>query len=65
MINWTQRDFTFTFDFLGQGKCRMISNAEKWASDYRMVMQDVTKKDEIKIHLAPGGGWVARVVPVK
>jgi alpha-glucosidase len=40
-------------------------NADKWASDYKMATQEVTNGETIKIRLAPGGGWVARVVRVE
>ena len=78
MTNWTPREFTLALDFLdfdklspsGSGKYKMISyadgiNADKWASDYKMTTQEVTNKKTIKIRLAPGGGWVARVVKVE
>jgi len=70
MTDWTPRDFTITLDFLGEGKYKLTSyadglNADKWASDYKMTTQEVTNGDSIKIHLAPGGGWVARVVKVE
>ncbi len=70
MTNWTPRDFTIALEFLDDGKYKMIPyadgiNAEKWASDYKMATQEVTNKDTIKIHLAPGGGWVARLVKVE
>jgi len=70
MTGWTPREFTIPFDFLDSGKYKMTSyadgiNADKWASDYKMTTQEVTNKKTIKIRLAPGGGWVARVVKVE
>jgi alpha-glucosidase len=70
MTNWAPREFTITLDFLDAGKYKMISyadglNSDKWASDYKMTTQEVTSEDEIKIHLASGGGWVARLVKVE
>ena len=70
MTNWTPREFTLALSFLEAGKYKMISysdgiNADKWASDFNMTIQEVTNKDTIKIHLAPGGGWAARLVKVE
>jgi len=70
MTNWTPRDLTLALDFLDAGKYKMTSyadglNADRWAGDFKVVNQEITNKTEIKIHLAPGGGWVARVVKVK
>jgi len=70
MTNWTPREFTITLDFLDTGKYKMICyadgiNADKWASDYKKGTQEVTSKETIKIQLAPGVGWVARLVKVE
>ncbi|MDZ7290375.1 MAG: glycoside hydrolase family 97 protein [candidate division KSB1 bacterium] len=66
MTDWTPRDFVLDLGFLDAGKYRMTSyadgiNADKCASDYKKQTQEVTNKDTIKIHLAPGGGWAARL----
>lgn len=70
MTNWTPRDFELNLNFLGVGKYKMTFytdgvNADKVASDYRKQTQEATNKDAIKIHLAPGGGWAARLVKVE
>jgi alpha-glucosidase len=31
------------------------------AQDYKKIIQQIKKGDSLKIHLAPGGGWAARV----
>jgi len=32
-------------------------------SDYKHLKLDVKKSLKMKIHLSPGGGWVARITP--
>jgi len=36
-------------------------NADRNASDYRKTTQPVTRATKMKIHLAPGGGFAARI----
>ena len=38
-------------------------NADRQASDYKIVKMQVNKTTKLKIKLAPGGGWAARIVP--
>jgi alpha-glucosidase len=40
-------------------------NADRNAQDYKHLKSNVKAGDKIKISLAPGGGWVARITPVK
>jgi alpha-glucosidase len=66
MTNWTPRDFDLALDFLDPGNYEMTIyadgiNADKVASDYATSTRDVRPTDMVKIHLAPGGGWVARL----
>jgi len=39
-------------------------NADRMASDYKKTTTTVTKNTKLKIHLAPGGGWAARIHPL-
>jgi alpha-glucosidase len=39
------------------------TNADRAASDYKKTTSRVGKGDKLKIHLAPGGGWAARIRP--
>jgi alpha-glucosidase len=39
------------------------ANAERFGSDYKLVKTQVSKTAKLKIHLAPGGGWAARIQP--
>jgi alpha-glucosidase len=36
-------------------------NADRYATDYKKVTTQVTKTTKLKIELAPGGGWAARI----
>ena len=67
MGDWTPRDIQLKFDFLDQGNykatvCRDGVNADRYAADY-IIQKDipVTSHDEMKIHMAPGGGFLIRL----
>ena len=36
-------------------------NADRMASDYKKTTSQVTKSTRLKVHLAPGGGYTARL----
>jgi alpha-glucosidase len=38
-------------------------NADRLASDYAKTKTQVTSSKKLKITLAPGGGWAARIHP--
>jgi alpha-glucosidase len=66
MTNWTPRDLEVDLSFLPEGNFQMDAyqdgmNAERFASDYKLVKSQVNKSAKLKIHLAPGGGWAARI----
>jgi alpha-glucosidase len=68
MTDWTPRDMEVDLSFLGNGNYTMDSyqdgvNADRAASEYRKTRIQVSNKQKIKIHLAPGGGWAARIHP--
>lgn len=67
MGDWSERDLTIKFDFLDDGNysatiCQDGVNADRYAADY-VIRRDVPvkKNDAIKIHLAPGGGFLIRL----
>jgi alpha-glucosidase len=37
-------------------------NADRYAGDYKHLRLDVNSGTKMNIHLAPGGGWAARIV---
>ncbi len=67
MTDWTPRDLTVDFSFLNNGDY-MIQiyqdgiNADRNAIDYKKVMTKISKNDKLNIHLASGGGWIARIL---
>ena len=66
MTDWTPRDLEIDLSFLPQGSFEMISfedgiNAARYASDYKKTTRQVNSATELKLHLAPGGGWAARI----
>ena len=67
MGDWSERDLTVNFDFLDDSDytasiCKDGINADRYAADYRFEKDvPVKKNDKLKIHLAPGGGFVIRL----
>lgn len=70
LTDWTPRDMQVNLYFLHDGKWKMTTfadgmNAHKQATDYRISNSIVSNKDSVSMHLAPGGGWVAILEPIK
>jgi len=70
MTDATPRDLTIDFGFLaaGSGAYEITLyqdgiNADRNGNDYKMVKRTLTAADKLAIHLAPGGGWAARLTP--
>ncbi len=67
MTNWTARDLTLSLDFLPKGKQYKMeifqdgTNADTEATDYKKTVLKVTSDSKVKISMAPGGGWTARI----
>jgi alpha-glucosidase len=66
MTNWTARDLEVDLSFLPSGNWKVTAyqdgiNADRAASDYKKVTMEVNATTRLKVHLAPGGGWAARV----
>lgn len=66
MTDWTPRDLSLSFDFLGEGTYDVILftdgiNAGKNASDYRKETFTATSATQRDIHLAAGGGFVLSI----
>ena len=40
-------------------------NADRNATDYKKETINVSSGDKVTVHLAPGGGWVARITAVQ
>jgi alpha-glucosidase len=70
ITNWDVRDITLDLSFLGNGNFEAEIfqdgvNADREGTDYKKIKQKVSAIDRLKIHLSPGGGWAARIYPVK
>jgi alpha-glucosidase len=68
LTDWTSRDMDLDLSFLAPGEYTMEIfqdgiNADKYASDYKHLKTNVKSGDKLKIHLAPGGGYAARISP--
>lgn len=68
ITDWTSRDLDLDLSFLPAGNYSMEIfrdgiNADKYAGDYKHLKTSVKSGDKMKIHLAPGGGWAARIKP--
>ncbi len=68
MTDWTARDLEIDLSFLPAGNFAMDAyrdgvNADHMASDYKKTTTQVSKTTKLRVHLAPGGGWAARIHP--
>jgi alpha-glucosidase len=66
MTDWTPRDLSVALDFLPGGTFTSElwqdgPNAARYGSDWAYATRKVTSRDRLTIHLAPGGGFVARL----
>jgi alpha-glucosidase len=68
MTDWTSRTLEIDLSFLQAGRFQMATyedgpNAERMGQDYKLTIKDIEGSKKQKIHLASGGGWVARIYP--
>jgi alpha-glucosidase len=68
MTDWTARELEVDFSFLPEGSFTMDAyqdgvNADRAASDYKKVAGRADRATRLKIKLAEGGGWAARLRP--
>jgi alpha-glucosidase len=69
LTDWKSRDLDLDLSFLpaGEFKAEIFAdgiNADRFAGDYKHYSVNVRSGEKIKIHLAPGGGWTARIKPL-
>jgi alpha-glucosidase len=69
ITDWNERTIDLETGFLEPGRYRLEAiedgvNASKRAEDYKRVESDFQAGDVLKLRLASGGGWVARIIPV-
>jgi alpha-glucosidase len=70
ITDWTARKLTLNTDFLDPGnyQVEIISdgiNAGTRAEDYKRSTITIQQGDIMEVNMVPGGGWVARLTPVK
>jgi alpha-glucosidase len=68
MTDWTGRTLDVDFSFLPAGRFQLAAfedgpNAERTGHDYKATSREITRTTKLKITLASGGGWAARVYP--
>jgi alpha-glucosidase len=66
MSNWSARDVEINLSFLPAGAYTLDAwrdgvNADRMAGDYVKQTSSVTARSKLKVHLAPGGGFAARI----
>ena len=66
MTNWTPRNYTLDFSFLGKGSYQAEIfadgiNADREATDYKKTVRTISASDKLEIQMASGGGWTARI----
>ncbi len=64
--DWNARELTLDLGFLGDGEWTLEIfrdgiNADRAARDYKHESMQVPADGKVRIHMAPGGGWTARV----
>lgn len=67
MNDWTPYDTSISLDFLPVGNykatlCADGINADRYPADYFIRERTVTASDNLTIRLAPGGGYVVRLI---
>ena len=66
ITDWEARELDVELSFLGDGNFVLKEwkdgvNADQHAEDFKVAERDVTKTTTVKVKMAPGGGWAARV----
>ncbi len=70
MTDWSKRELEIPLSFLEPGNFNLENvedgvNADKHASDYKLVKKEIKSTDILKIKLATGGGWAGIITSVK
>ena len=68
MTDWSGRTLDVDLSFLPAGRFQMSAyedgpNAERTGNDYRATTTAVDRTTKLKLNLASGGGWAARISP--
>ncbi|HEX8038338.1 MAG TPA: glycoside hydrolase family 97 protein [Chryseosolibacter sp.] len=70
MTDWTPRELSIDFSFLDAGIYRAEIfrdgvNAGRDGTDYKNETAEISAGQTLKVHLAGGGGWVARLEKIR
>ena len=70
ITNYDPRTIELKTDFLNPGKYKLEAiqdgiNANARAEDYKRIEMEFVAGEILKLNLAAGGGWVARIVPIQ
>lgn len=68
MTDWSDRGLTLDLSFLPEGNYTVVLyrdgvNADRVACDYRKETMNLPADRQLKIKMAPGGGFAAKIVP--
>ncbi|MFA5058524.1 MAG: glycoside hydrolase family 97 protein [Opitutaceae bacterium] len=68
ITNWTPRELEVDLSFLPAGSYQLTQwsdgiNADRYAGDFQRSAQSVSNITKLRIRLAEGGGWAARISP--
>ncbi len=70
MTDWTARELDLDLSFLPAGAFQMEAyqdgvNADRHGSDFTKLKSRVDRTTKLKIRMAAGGGWAARIYPAR
>ena len=70
MTDGMARELEVDLKFLPDGEFEAViygdgPNARRYGSDYKREVRPLSRQDKWTIELAPGGGWAARIYPIK
>lgn len=70
MTDWSERDMTLDLNFLPEGNYQVEIyrdgvNAHRAGCDYKKVVENCPADRKLKIHMAPGGGFAAKISLIK
>lgn len=69
ITDWSPKKLDLNTEFLQPGRYKLEAiqdgvNAGKRAEDYKRIEREFNAGDILKLELASGGGWIARIVPL-
>ena len=70
LTDWESREIELDMSFLPDGEYSVETyqdgaNADKFASDYKRSVTQMPAEKKLKAVMTSGGGWVAKIVPIR